>query len=72
MSGLPGPFSSSLAQARALPNHSHTARQQGHEGNATHSIGCLIEGISDCKELVERIVSEAEAIIKVRLSEMAA
>ena len=34
--------------------------------------GGLIEGISNCKELVERIVSEAEAMIKARLSAMAA
>ena len=32
----------------------------------------LIQDIPTCKELVERIVSEAEAIIKARLSRMAA
>ncbi len=32
----------------------------------------LINDIPSCKELVERIVSEAEAIIKARLGAMAA
>jgi nitronate monooxygenase len=32
----------------------------------------LVNDIPSCKDLVERIVSEAEAIIKARLAEMAA
>jgi nitronate monooxygenase len=32
----------------------------------------LVNDIPSCKELVERIVSEAEAIIKARLAGMAA